>query len=168
MNEYRVTKYNPAFRNDCGHYTKAEWTTFKEIGETFSGVVFTREEYDRVEDAYVQAALSFLRESGQSAMRVAGIEKRGRPVDFDNGNVLPLERIGEIIRPTLREEIYCRLEGSESFIHFGWDFYMYIGVPHPCPGAEAQAAELGLYVEEFASPVRESLEESAAEGESKA
>jgi hypothetical protein len=80
VNEYRVTKYNPAFRNDYGPnagagwnpavridaapFTKFEWTTFKEIGETFSGVVFTREEYDRVEDAYVQAAGAFLRESG--------------------------------------------------------------------------------------------------------
>ena len=105
---------------------------FNEIGGTFSGVVFTREEYDRVEDGYVQVAVTFLRESGESSMRVAGMEKRGRPVDFDNGSVLPLERIGEMIRPTLREEIYCRLEGNDSFIHFGPDLYMYIGVPHRC------------------------------------
>ena len=180
MNEYRVTKYNPAFRNDYDHYTgagwnptvriddgppftKVEWTMFKEIGGTFSGVVFTREDYDRVEDGYVQAAVTFLSESGESSMRVAGIEKRGRPVDFDNGSVLQLARIGEIIRPTLREEIYCRLEGNDSFIHFDWDFYMYVGVPHPCPGAEARAAELGLYVEECASPIRLSLEETASE-----
>jgi hypothetical protein len=44
---------------------------------------------------------------------------------------------------------------------------MYIGVPHPCPRAQVRAAELGLYVEEFASPVRESLEESIAEDEAK-
>ena len=180
MNEYRLTKYNPAFRNDYDQYTgarwnptvriddgprftKVEWTMFKEIGGTFSGVVFTREEYDRVEDGYVEAAVTFLRESGESSMRVAGIEKRGRLVDFDNGSVLQLERIGEIIRPTLREEIYCRLEGNDSFIHFGWDFYMYIGVPHRCPGAEARAAELGLHVEECASPIRLSLEETAGQ-----
>lgn len=169
MNEYRVTKYNPAFRNDYGHYTRVEWTTFKQIGETFSDVLFTREEYERVEDAYVQASLTFLREGGLSSMTVAGIQNRSKqPIDFDNGTVLPLERIGEIIRRALREEIYCRLEGSESFIHFDWDYYMYIGVPHPCPGAHARAAELGLYVEEFASPVRESLEEAIAEDESKA
>ena len=91
------------------------------------------------------------------------MEKRGRPVDFDNGSVLPLERIGEMIRPTLREEIYCRLEGNDSFIHFGPDLYMYIGVPHRCSGAEARAAELGLYVEECASPIRLNLEETAGE-----
>ena len=52
---------------------------------------------------------------------------------------------------------------NEGFIHFGWDYYMYIGMPHPCPTAQARAAELGLYVEEFASPVRESLGEAEAE-----
>jgi hypothetical protein len=139
---------------------------FKDIGKTYSGVLFTREEYERVEEAYVQAALSFLRESGLSSIRVAGIENHSKqPLDFDNNSVLPLDRIGEIIRRTLREEIYCRLEGSECFIHFGWDYYMYIGVPHPCPTAQRRAAELGLYVEEFASPVRESLEEAIAEDE---
>lgn len=86
-------------------------------------------------------------------MRVAGLENSQRHLlDFQNDSVLPLDRIGEIISRILREEFWCRLEGGESFIHFGWDYYMYIGVPHPCPTARARAAELGLYVEEFASP----------------
>jgi hypothetical protein len=166
MNEYRVTKYNPAFRDELGHYTRPEWIMFKDIGETYSGVLFTLEEYERVEEAYIQAALSFLRESGLSSIRVAGIENRSnQPLDFDNDSVLPLDRIGEIIRRTLREEIYCRLEGSDCFVHFSWDYYMYVGVPHRCPRSQALAAELGLFVEELASPVRESLEEAKAEDE---
>ena len=124
MNEYRVTKYNPAFRDQWDHYMRAEWIMFKDIGKTYSGVLFTREEYERVEEAYVQAALSFLRESGLSSIRVTGIKNHSKqPIDFDNDSVLPLNRIGEIIRRTLREEIYCRLEGSECFVHFGWDYY---------------------------------------------
>ena len=166
MNEYRVTKYNPAFRDQSGAYNKDEWTSFRQIGQTFSGVLLTSDEYERVEQAYIQTALSFLRESGLFSLRVAGLENSQRnPIDFNNGSVLPLDRVGEIIRRILREEFWCRLEGSEGFIHFGWDYYMYIGVPHPCPRAQARAAELGLYVEEFASPVRESLEESIAEDE---
>jgi hypothetical protein len=60
--------------------------------------------------------------------------------------------VDKIIRRILREEFRCRLEGGEGFIHFGWDYYMYIGVPHPCPTARVRAADLGLYIEEFASP----------------
>ncbi len=167
VNEYRVTKYNPAFRDQSGAYTKVEWTFFKQIGQTFSGVPFASDEYERVEEAYIQAALSFLRESGLLSMRVAGLENpRSQPLDVQNDSVLPLNRIGEIIRRILREEFWCRLEGTDSFIHFGWNYYMYIGVPHPCPTAQGRAAELGLYVEEFASPNRESVAEAETEAES--
>lgn len=153
MHEYRVTKYNPAFRDQSGAYTKVEWTSFSQIAQIFSGELFTSDEYERVEEAYVQAALSFLRESVLLSMRVAGLEhSRAQLLDFQNDSVLPLDRIGEIIRQILREEFWCRLEGSAGFLHFGWDYSMYIGVPHPCPTARASAAELGLYVEEFASP----------------
>ena len=83
MHEYRVTKYNPAFRDHSGAYTKVEWTMFRQIGQTFSGVLLTSDEYERVEEAYIQAALSFLRESGLLSMRVAGLEnRRKQPLAF--------------------------------------------------------------------------------------
>jgi hypothetical protein len=152
-NQYRVTKYNPAFRDQSGAYIKDEWTFFGQIGQTFSGVLFTADEYERVEQAYVQTAFSFLRESGVLSLRIVGLENsRMQPLDFQNDSVLTLDRIGEIIRRILRDEFWCRLEGGGGFIHFGWDYYMYIGVPHPCPTAQALAVELGLYVEVFASP----------------
>jgi hypothetical protein len=74
MNEYRVSKYNPAFRDESDAYTKAEWTSFKDIGRTYSGVPLTAEEYERVEEAYVKSALRFLSEGGLSSIRVAGLE----------------------------------------------------------------------------------------------
>lgn len=83
MHEYRVTKYNPAFRDHSGAYTKVEWTMFTQTGQTFSGVVLSSDEYERVEEAYVPSALSFLRESGLRSMRVAGLENsRSVPLDF--------------------------------------------------------------------------------------
>jgi hypothetical protein len=152
VNQYRVTKYNPAFRDQSGAYTKDEWTFFGQIGQTFSGVPLTSDEYERVEQAYVQTALSFVRESGVRSLRIVGLENsQKQPLDLQNDSVLALDRIGEIIRRILRDELWCRLEGDGGCIHFGWDYYMYIGVPHPCPAAQALAVELGLYVEEFAS-----------------
>jgi hypothetical protein len=161
VHEYRVTKYNPAHRDHFGAYTKVEWTMFGQIGQTFSGVVLTSDEYQRVEEAYVQSALSFLRESGLLAMRVAGLENpRNVPLDFQNDSVLPLDRLGRVVRQILREEFWCRLEGGDGFLHFGWDYYMSIGVPRLYPAARAAATELGLYVEEFASPYVEDESES--------
>jgi hypothetical protein len=153
VNEYRVTKYNPAFRGPAGVFTGDEWTSIKDVGRSFAGVMLTREEYERVEHAYVSAALAFLDEAGLTSLRVEGLENtRGQHLAFGEGTVLSLEQVGDIIGRVQREEFWCRLEGVGGFLHFGWDYYMYVGVPNPCPTAQVRAVELGLYVEEFGSP----------------
>jgi hypothetical protein len=156
VNEYRITKYNPAFRNSAGAYTRDEWTMFKDVGRSFGGAVLTREEYERVENAYVSAALAFMGEAGLASLAVDSLENhRGHERTFEEGIVLPLEQVGDVIRRVLREEFWCRLEGQGGFIHLGWDYYMYIGVPHSCPRARMRTIELGLYVEEFSSPYKD-------------
>jgi hypothetical protein len=150
VNQYRVTKYNPALRGPNGAFKGDEWTSVKDIGRSFAGVILTREEYKRVEHAYASAALAFLDEAGLTSLRVEGLENtRGQHLAFAEGTVLPVEHVDEIIGRILREEFWCRLEGNGGFLHFGWDYYMYVGVPNPCLKAQARTLELGLYVEEF-------------------
>jgi hypothetical protein len=153
--EYRVTKYNPRFRNSSGAYTREEWTSFADIGCSFGGVELTRAEYERVEDAYVATAAAFLREAAVSQVIVRGLENgRGPSVSFADGDALAMEQVPEVLRSVLREECWCRLEGPDAFVHVGWDYYIYVGVPSPCPAASRQAKDLGLFVEDFASPYR--------------
>ena len=64
MIEYRVTKYNPALRDARGAYIADEWTSVKDIGRAFGGVVLTDSEYRRVEEAYVSSVFAFLKEGG--------------------------------------------------------------------------------------------------------
>lgn len=153
MHEYRVTKYNPALRGPTGAYSRNEWTSVKDIGRSFDDAILTLSVYQRVEDAYVSTALAFLTEAGLTSLNVEGLENtQGQPIACHEGDVLPVERIGDVIGRVLREEFWCRLQNTAGFVHFGWDYYMYIGVPHPCPTAEALALNLGLFVEEFDSP----------------
>ena len=155
MNEYRVTKYNPAFRDSSGAYTRDEWTSVGDIGRSFGGVELTRGEYERVEAAYVAAAVAFQRETAVPQFTVRALENaRGRPLPFGEGDALSLAQIPDVLRSVLREEFWCRLEAAGAFVHVGWDYYMYVGVPRTCPAARRQAADLGLYVEDFASPYR--------------
>jgi len=113
----------------------------------------TRAEYERVEDAYVSVALAFLNEAGAAGLTITGLENhRGVSLAFGEGSVLPLGGVGAVIRRVLCEEFWCRLEGAEVFIHVGYDFYMYLGVPRVCPHAEQLARELGLFAELFPSP----------------
>jgi hypothetical protein len=156
MNEYRITKYDPSFRDRAGAYTRDEWISVRDIGRSFGGVTLDGEEYERVEDAYVEVAMTFLREAGVSALRVEGLEnQRGHVLNFREGSLLPLEHVGDALRRILREEFCCRFNAVNGFVHVGWDFYMYVGVRCPCPSAQARATELGLFVEEFRSPYNE-------------
>ena len=54
----------------------------------------------------------------------------------------------------LREEFWCRFEGQDAFVHVGYDYYMYVAVPHAVPQAVLLAQQVGLFVEPFESPYR--------------
>jgi hypothetical protein len=84
--EFRVTKYDPAHRDARGAYTRDEWTAVSDIGRAFGGVVLTEPEYRRVEDAYVTAAVAFLREAEVPSLAVAGLENHAAvPLPFAEG-----------------------------------------------------------------------------------
>jgi hypothetical protein len=154
--EFRVTKYDPAYRDRHGAYTRDEWTSVSDIGQAFGGSVLTEAEYRRVEDAYATAAVAFLREAGVPSLAVAGLENHEAvPLPFAEGSALDLAEIDGVVRGVLREEFWCRLEGEGAFVHIGWDYYMYVGVPQECAGAVILARRFGLFVEPFRSPYRE-------------
>jgi hypothetical protein len=153
--EFRVTKYDPAHRDRRGAYTRDEWISDGDIGRAFGGVVLTEAEYRRVEDAYVTAAVAFLREAGVEMLSVAGLENHAAvPLLFAEGSPLGLVEIGDVVRRMVRGEFWCRLEGAGAFVHVDYDYYMYVGVPVACPGAVALARRLGLFPESFLSPYR--------------
>ncbi len=155
MFEYRVTKYDPALRDARGEYMREEWTAFSDIGRSFGGVVLTREEYLRVECAYMASALAFFREAGVPTLTARDLQNPdGVPVAPTEGRVVSLEEVPDVIRGLLREEFWCRLAGPGAFAHVGWDYYMYIGVPRACPQAEQMARQRGLFAEPFDSPYR--------------
>jgi hypothetical protein len=153
MYEYRVTKYDPALRDETGAFRGDDWTAVSDVGRSYGGVVFTRKEYDRVERAYVKAGLAFLREGGVMSVRVEQLETLpDHPPQLQESCVLHVDQLSDVIARILREEFWCNLEGDNGYLHFGYDYYLYIGVPQRCPVAEAFAKELGLFVESLAVP----------------
>jgi hypothetical protein len=151
--EFRVTKYDPALRDSGGDYTRDEWTAISDIGRKFNGVLLTEAEYRRIERAYVSSALGFLRECGVPSLAIRDLATRVDPPEgLVDGDIVSLEQLGELLPRVLREEVWCKFEGQNSFVHVGYDYYMYVGVPSACPEAERLAASLGLFVEPFRSP----------------
>ncbi len=157
--EYRVTKYDPGKRGENGVYKGDDWTMFSQVGGIIGGSKLTLEEYLRTEDAYVATAIRFLSEAGVPTVTVRQLEDNGgeaAKLNVREGSDLDQEQAACLMRLILRDMAWCKLEAGDSFVHFGWDYYMYIGVPVPCDQSRAFARERGLFVEEFLSPHRDS------------
>jgi hypothetical protein len=167
MYGWRITKYNPAFRNEQGAYLKDEWTSISEVGDSFDGKILTFEEYRKIEDTYVSTALCFLSESNIDSVKVNSLEKynlsrTGKEILTDiefNSKILKnnfevsVEVFKDVCRLILRDVIWCRLESNSDFyVHFGWDYYMYIGSSICSEKAINFGIEKGLFVEEMMSP----------------
>ena len=156
MFEFRVSKYDPVYRDSNGAFCRPEWTSHADIGRAFLGVVLTEAEYLRVEDAHVRVALAYMAEAGVTDLMVIGLENRANvSLGFDEGSALNLIDLAPTVRRLLREEFWCRLERDGNFLHFGWDYDLYLGVQWPCPQALVLARQLGLFVEPMRSPYRD-------------
>jgi len=158
---YRITKYDPTFRGDDGAYKKDEWTAYSDIGRTFSGKKLSEAEYLETESSYLSALSEFLSEARLPTVTVRGLENaRGFTIPrfISEGNEITIAQCVDFARLALREVIWGRLvRPGRAYVHFGYDYYMYIGLNSKCSSAVARAQERGLFVEPFRSPYLRAL-----------
>ncbi|GGT69478.1 hypothetical protein GCM10010207_80060 [Streptomyces atratus] len=152
---YRITKYDPADRDEHGSYIGAEDTT---------------SDHGPVEAAYLQAVAAFaedtgidhlaIREPGISGLAHFGLEPAvdGHglvelfPPDlsgFHDGSEVPLSVSLELVRVMLRDNgAWCRLAVEDKFdVQVGWDQYVYVSSDKRCERAVARTRALGLFPE---------------------
>ncbi|MFD4034145.1 S1 RNA-binding domain-containing protein [Streptomyces sp. NPDC058637] len=158
---YRVTPYDPADRDEHGHYTGPE---------------DTHSDHGPVEDACLRAVEAFAVEAGIDRLTVRepqvpslahfGAEHPqggfGPPEvfpdglsGFHDGAVVPLGVGLELVRLMLRGSgVWCRLEAEGAFaVHVGRDQYLYVGSGLPRERSTARTRALGLFAERLdASP----------------
>jgi len=144
---WRVSRYDPALRDEHGSYTARTWTSIADVGAVFEGRELTLDEYQRVEDAYAAAFLAFADEAAVTQLQVRQLEHGGN--GLRDRALLTLSEAAEVLRSMLREQVVCKLESPENdfFVHVGFDLYMYVGSARPCPNAVARARALGLHVD---------------------
>ncbi|MEU1516779.1 S1 RNA-binding domain-containing protein [Streptomyces sp. NPDC005811] len=158
---YRVTKYDPADRDQNGHYFGTEPAI---------------SDHGPVEAAYLQAVAAFaedtdidrlaIREPQLSGIAHFGLEPPvdghgladlfpAGPTGFHDGALVSIATGLELVRAMLRDNgAWCRLETEGEFtVHVGWDQYLYIGSSRPCDAALTRTRALGLFPERLdASP----------------
>lgn len=163
---WRITKYDPAKRNSSGHYLLDDWTSIADIGRSCSGRELTYQEYLLWESRYVQCIFDFLAEAGLSSLEVTALEKSRldftkayeiqniafNPVDLKEEAVLSGRDLEDVLRLILREVLWCKLVGESFYVHFGYDYYLYIGSMSASLDAVREAMARGLFVEMMLSP----------------
>lgn len=158
---YRITKYNPELRNEDGCFAADEWTSVSDIGKEFCNGVFTKEEYQKTEDSYVNAISEILKEKGISELIVRDLEKDEKTEfglsfeekqlfeEITNNEHINLYKAEPLIRLVLREMLWCRLcsDLEDVKIEFGYDYYMYVSCSEIEASTKKKICESGLFVE---------------------
>lgn len=158
-----ITKYNPAFRNEKGHYMKDEWIGFGQIGGVYEGVLLTLDSYLQTESKYIKAAYDFFAFHNCENIIIKSLEKyhaddynlsdkKELLTFFDNieeGTIIPLNDLTLLIKLILREiawaELFC-ISDDEGALTFGYDFYMYFHSNKDMSELYSKVEQLGLYV----------------------
>lgn len=170
---YRVTKYDPADRDEHGSYVGTEPAV---------------SDHGPVEAAYLQAVAAFAENTGVHHVAIrepqiasclvdfgaeSAIEGHGLaglfPPDlagFHDGARVSLDLGLALVRVMLRGNgAWCRLEVESRFsVHVGWDQYLYIGSSKPCQQALVRTRALGLFPERLdASPYDAAFDDEPGE-----
>ncbi|UOR00210.1 hypothetical protein MUN81_22475 (plasmid) [Hymenobacter sp. 5317J-9] len=154
----RVTKYNPRFRNEHGHYLADEWTAIGDVGKVFAGHRLLLDEYLAVEARYAHAARLFL--AGAAHVELESVELRwlsetDEPLralyeQVERGvRAFPVAELGALVALALRECLWCRLldDTRTRAVEFGYDYYMYLGFERADPECFRKIEQLPLFME---------------------
>ena len=166
---WRITKYDPKKRNSKGWFLEDTWISYGDIGRVYQEEVLTYDEYLRVETLYINAIVQFMTSLNVSHLQVKYLENHGSinedpsvdkaEVMFVNAlkenDLLSLAQVKMASKLILREYFWCKLISKHTmFVHFGYDYYMYIGSSSECKDTLQTIKESGLYVEDFESPYK--------------
>jgi hypothetical protein len=167
MYGFRVTKYDPARRDERGAFLDPDWTSHADVDRVVGGRTLLLADYLEVESAYAAAARAFFQEARCPSLTVVDLEShepQPRTIELGLTDVLePVvqdgDRIGDteierLCRLNLRELVWCKLEAESKafYLHFGYDYYMYVGTQAPSEDVIRRVEASGLFVEPMRSP----------------
>lgn len=76
MHKYRITKYDPQYRDEQGIYSREDWTSYSDIGKTYNGKLFSNGDYIIKEKLYCNTVVSILQNCGVKEVIVEDLKSR--------------------------------------------------------------------------------------------
>ena len=150
MHKYRITKYDPQYRDEQGIYSREDWTSYSDIGKTYSGKLFGKDDYINTEKLYCHTVISILQICGIKEVIVEDLESRFsvdeikqmlrlKGLDLSNkeeviitslcnGNKVHINNLQLYLKLILRECFWCKFADADLLIQieFGYDYYIYL------------------------------------------
>lgn len=164
---WQITKYDPRKRNSQGWFLEDTWISYGDIGRSYQGEKLTYDRYVQVENSYINAIMLFMNCLDVSHLQVKYLENHGSinedpstdknerlfVNELKENDLLSLEQVKIASKLILRGYFWCKLIGKHKmFVHFGDDYYMFIGSRMECKDILQKIRKSGLFVEEFESP----------------
>ncbi len=150
MNKYKISKYSFQYIID-GKYSKDDWTDYSDIGKMFGGKVLNEQEYIYVENNYISCIMNILHQAEVNALVVKELENYDN-LQWENNQSLSSEILPVIFRDCLRNKCWCKFDAKDAYIHFGYDYYVYIGTVLPFETIEKICNKYELFCIEQNSP----------------
>jgi hypothetical protein len=173
MDWWRISKYDPAFRDENYVYQRDEWTSAADIGRRYEGETLDAESYLATETAHAEAVRAFMADANVAVLTVRSFQ---RPSELDyeylaklsvpdsqeleqqmrhvqEGDELAGQELDRVLRLLLRKVFWCRLVNADQFIVDVLEYlYVCVGTVAPSERAIARTGELGLFVEKTRDP----------------
>ena len=171
MQNYRISKYDPMYRDKQGIYTLDEWTSWSDIGKVYQGRTFTKDNYLKTESLYCDVIYEILSRQGVRTLEVRDLEsplslpETSRFLSEESlqlteeechiiqiiqeNQQVSIEKIKVYVKLLLRDCFWCILADTESDarVSVGYDYYVHLTCD-TLDQAQIDACEkLGIYME---------------------
>ena len=146
MNCVRISKYD----ENVNVHTD-EWTSISDIGKKFKNKILTYDEYLLIENHYINCIEEIMTLASQTLFRVENLEKYSK-VQWTENQLININDMIKIVPDCLREKCWARLIGDNSYVHIGYDFYIYVGVSIDLSTIFKIVKNNQLYCKEMISP----------------
>ncbi len=168
MREYRVTKFDPRYRNEYGHFIRDDWTSYGDVGKVCNGILVTYENYLKIESQYVNTVVGVMNGIKMDEISLVGHERRHVKYNDKKAtkemkklnrslikrNAVYISEVPDLCRLILRGCTWVKMESRKMFVHFGYDYYMYIGLEEQYEHVMGEVKNSGLFFEEMESPYK--------------
>lgn len=152
ISSYRISKFKPIDQTTSINYVN-DWTSISDVGNVYSGKIFTINQYKQIEKNYIDFYIEILETLSIETLKIECLEDPYNLKRWKNNQQINYYEMKLFFQDCLREKCWGKLKYKKTFfIHFGYDYYTYLGTKLDFYIVDSIANKYNLYCEKIISP----------------